>query len=199
VCQQGSDIGKLVIEAPDDVFVREITLDGHVRSGQPLALLESPNLDRQRSALLALQEHIAIIERPFRDGRIDEEITTLNTKARSLKDAADFADENVRIAEARHKAGTVHLDVLNTAKISSVQATSAYLDAILSASHAERKKIDLVDKLTSAKNKLSREVTYIDTMKIGLTILFSFNGTFKARVAANAFLKKGQIIGELET
>ena len=69
----------------------------------------------------------------------------------SLNDAATLSDENVKLAMDRANVGEVTMDVVKNAKIAAVQARSSYLDALLAASHAEWKKTDLLDKISSAK------------------------------------------------
>jgi hypothetical protein len=86
------------IEAPDDVFVdRVIIADGPVVSNQQLLVLRSPRIERMLSRLAGFQQHIEIAERPFHDGRADEEIATIVAKAKALKDAKDDLDKQVEI------------------------------------------------------------------------------------------------------
>src|SRR5690242_9941440 len=59
------------LEAPDDVFVEQLTPDGAVEANQVLMTLRSPRLERFQSRIATHQAHIAIVERPLIDGRVD--------------------------------------------------------------------------------------------------------------------------------
>jgi hypothetical protein len=197
-------MGTIVFEAPDDVFVQEIAANEQVAKGDKLIVFRSPGLDRLHASLESLLEHIAIIERPLKDGRVDEEIKTLNQKAPILKEASEAADAALVVVKnfPPHDPGAPPGDLdglraLRDAQITAAQAQCAYLDAELSASHAERKKLDLLDKIASAKNKLAREQDYLSAMAAGLTILSPNAGQFTGHVSPGAFLKKGQVAGEV--
>jgi hypothetical protein len=87
----------------------------------------------------------------------------------------------------------------STSLSSQAQAETAYLDANVAASHAERKRDDLIDKITSAKNKLAREDTYVTTMQAAMSISSPSDGRFIGYVGVNSFVKKGQEIGDINT
>jgi hypothetical protein len=78
------------------------------------------------------------------------------------------------------------------------QAKSAKIDAELSASQAERKKNDLLDKINSAKGRLSTEEVFLDTMTKAMTIMSPETGVFSPTTAVGLFLKRGTPIGVLE-
>ena len=88
---------KLSIEAPNDVHVEQVDVfDGPVKNGQQLIVLKSFNIERIAIHLAAFKEHIAIAERPFRDGRIDAEISALKQKADLLAEIKQIADKDVK-------------------------------------------------------------------------------------------------------
>jgi hypothetical protein len=66
-------MAKFSIQAPDDVIVHTISAAGKIQAGHELATLSSPRLDSLKASLSTLREHIDIIERPYHDGRVDEE------------------------------------------------------------------------------------------------------------------------------
>jgi len=70
----------VTIEAPEDAFVLVIAPEGRIALGGQLIVLKSPKLEQHRSGLVALEEHLSYLERPFTDGRIDDEIAALAQK-----------------------------------------------------------------------------------------------------------------------
>lgn len=192
-------MGKLLIEAPDDVFVTAIVADGPVVGSQVLITLRSPRLERMQSSLIALNEHIAIIERPIADGRLDQEIATMGAKTAALSQAADLTAAIVVIVQQQFLVGQVGQKEVDQANVDAIQAKTAFLDSELSSTHAELKKNDMIDKIASAKNKLIRESTYLETMNGCLSIIAPVSGTFTASSGSGFFLKKGEIIAELDT
>lgn len=190
---------QLSIEAPVDVFVSEVAKDGPILAGQKILTLESPTLDRLQSTLDSLQTHIAIIERPLLDGRLDSEITALTTKAQALQAVVTLTTDTIAKATLEGKLGIgwTYRD-FNDMQIAQVQAKNAVVDANLAASHAAQKKIDLQDKIAAAKSKLIREQAYLMRMRKALIVEATSAGIFKAQAAVGSFLRKGKVIGEIE-
>jgi hypothetical protein len=189
----------IVIQAPEDAFVSEIAKDGAVNAGQRIVVFRSPKLDRFASNLTALEELIAIRERPFNDGRVDEVISLTMQKAQALKQAADARNTLYEDSVKELQAGRIGLDTLTSRDFDRQQATSAYIDAQIAASQAEKKKSDSQDKISVAKNKLTRDRAYLAAMQAALIIQSPEDGNFSARVAVSGFLKKGQTVGEILT
>jgi hypothetical protein len=161
----------VTIEAPDDVLIVQIAAQGNVTKGQQLVALTSPRLKLERSRLIALEEHLSFLERPFNDGRIDEEIAKLADKAKLLAQAADAQIMRRDEIKAIVDSGSMgSLPTLEEENVKMFQALNSKIDADLASSHAERKKTDLLDKITSAKNKLARDRTYLDEMEKTLTV-----------------------------
>ena len=188
----------LEIEAPDDVIVSYIAPSGQVKSGQKLASLTSPNLDRMAASLVALQEHIDILLRPFNDGRLDQEIQALSQKAQALQDAFTALTQiegDVSQSYALGLTDQVHVD---QAKQSMLQAQSAKIDADIASSHAQQKKVDLFDKITSAKNRLQRENDYLTSMRGLLQVSAQRSGDFEGVAGQGSFVRKGKLIGTLK-
>ncbi len=69
----------LLIEAPEDVQVVSVT-GGHTKKGQQLVILKSFHIEMMEIQLDLFKQHVAIMERPFNDGRIDAEIALLIQK-----------------------------------------------------------------------------------------------------------------------
>jgi len=76
----------LGIEAPDDVQVLYIEADGPITQGQKLFELKSFHVDALALQIDLFRKHVEILERPFNDGRIEEEKKLLHAKADLLKE-----------------------------------------------------------------------------------------------------------------
>jgi len=86
----------LRVEAPDDVSVDAIiSNNGPVKKGQQLMRLKSVNIDRAAIQIDLFKEHIDIMERPFKDGRIDDEIALLKQKSQLLSDIVDAVQRKI--------------------------------------------------------------------------------------------------------
>jgi hypothetical protein len=190
---------KYSIQAPDDVIVNTISAAGQVQAGRELATLSSPRLDSLRASLTTLRQHIGIIERPYHDGRVDEEIQSINDKVKLLSQTINYytgdieqqLKDNIKVGEKNQVDWDEHM-----IKVYEVQ--SAMIDAQLSASQATRKKDDLLDKINSAKGRLSKEEVFLDGVTKALTITSPETGVFSPATAVGLFLKKGTSIGDLE-
>ena len=91
-----------LIEAPDDIYIVSISAaDGAVKAGQTLMILGSFSVERIENQLALFEEHINIMERPFKDGRIDEEIQMLKNKLSFLLEIN--AAMATRLKEVRDK------------------------------------------------------------------------------------------------
>ncbi len=187
----------IVIQAPEDGFVSEIAKDGAVNSGQRIVALRCPKLDRFASNLTALEELIAIRERPLNDGRADEVRSLTMQKVQALKQAADASNTIYQDLMTEQKEGQLSLDTVKSWDFDRQQATSVYLDAQIAASQAEKNKSDSLDKISAAKKKLDGDRAYLAAMQAALIIQSPEDGNFSARVAVSGFLKKGQIVGEI--
>lgn len=189
---------KLAVNAPDNVILLSLSAAGSVTEGQQLARLRCPRLERLASSLTAMETHIEIIERPFHDGRLDEEIDGMNDKIALLVDVVEKYESQLSMVEAEYEAGAKTLEDLNTANIMLFQAKAAAIDGRLSASQATRKKDDLFDKINTAKLNLRRERAFLETMVANLTITSPVSGSFEPNVATGHFVKLGDPIGEIE-
>ena len=98
---QSAATKKLVCAAPDDCYVEKLTVsNGPVKTGQVIALLSSPQMERFRTRLARLAELIAVEERPFKDGRSDEMLKAFYTVVpmRRLGGSKDIAAAGVFLA-----------------------------------------------------------------------------------------------------
>jgi hypothetical protein len=148
---------------------------------------------------VALEEHLSFLERPFTDGRIDQEIAALAQKAAIMSDAVSAQAELRRIIAIQVSQGQNTHANLYAEDIKLIQVTNAKLDADLASSHAERKKIDLQDKLASASSKIVRDRDFLNAMDNALTIRSTINnGTFHPATIVNSFVRKGHVLGRIE-
>ncbi|MET4514319.1 hypothetical protein [Bradyrhizobium sp. I1.7.5] len=73
---------RISIEAPDDVHIEQVAAKpGNIRQGDLLFKLKSFAIESMQIKIDLFKQHIAIMERPFADGRIDQEIEHLKRKA----------------------------------------------------------------------------------------------------------------------
>jgi hypothetical protein len=187
----------VIVEAPEDSFIVHIAPEGRVAENQQLIALKSPKLEQQRSSLLALEEHLSFLERPFTDGRIDEEIAALVQKEQLLSNAVTNQTQVRDIIQGRVDTGHATLDELENAQIKVIQSQNSQIDAHLASSHAARKKVDMQDKIVTAKNKIDRDKQYLDEMGKALTIISGVTGTFYPNAFAGAFVRKGHVLGKI--
>jgi hypothetical protein len=187
----------LTVEAPEDSFIVSIAPDGRVAAAQKLVVLKSPKLEQYGSSLLALEEHLSFMERPFTDGRIDEEIAALAQKEHLLADAVTAQTQARDTIQLRVSLGQATLDELDNAQIKLLQSQNAQIDAHLASSHAILKKIDLQDKINTAKNKIARDKLYLDAMNGSLHISSGIAGTFFPNAVAGSFVRKGHVLGKI--
>lgn len=94
------------IEAPDDVFVVAVHGAGNiVKAGDLILELKSYRLTQWQSRLSMYAKQVEILERPFHDGRVDDEIKLLKAKANNLKNIRDIAASRLATADSQVKLG----------------------------------------------------------------------------------------------
>lgn len=99
---------KILIEAPDDVSIESVAVqNGPVKKGDQLLRLKSFHLERMEINVALFKEHIDIMERPFKDGRIDQEIAILKQKSDLLNEIMASAQCDVDSLEEAKKAGVI--------------------------------------------------------------------------------------------
>lgn len=154
-------------------------------------------LERLQLRVAEFQHHIEVVDRPFHDGRVDDEINILHAKADILKHAKADADALVASMQDRLRVGEItDVDLLNV-QIKAASAASAFLDADLASRHAERKRNDMADKLSITRNTLRYEQTYLSMIANSLTIISQISGTFVVAVARGSFVRRGHILGTI--
>ena len=188
----------LRIEAPHDVFIDHILArDGLVKPKKALLVLCSPQLDRLIARVAAFQQHIEIAERPFHDGRVDEEVQALVQKSEYLKRALDWSEEALQSAYDRFRAGEIPQVDLDKAQVDVLHAGSAHRDAKIAADHAPKKHQDMIDKLNATKESLRQHQEFLQIMKSAMTISSPVEGQFKVLVAPGWFVRRGHVLGEI--
>jgi len=190
--------GSLRLEAPGDAFIDQVlAVNGPVRQRQQLLLLQSPLLDRLLSRISTYEEHIAITLRPFKDGRVDEEIRAIKVKHDALQDAVTLCQQIFKDQQDRLNVGQVTPVDVAAAHKDLLSAQSALADATVALNQAPAKKVDMIDKMKLASDTLSVHKKYLDAMKNAMTIYSPVSGEFKVYVGVGLFVKKGHILGEI--
>lgn len=189
----------LFIEAPDDVFVTNIAAEnGRVKSGDLLFSLKSYKLLERRNHLSLLSEQIAISERPFLDGRVNEQIEMIKKKAVDFSTMNDAAQKVLEEERRQSEVLGNNQDSYRSAVVNALQTHSAYLDADLSAHQAERKQKDAQDKIQLAKSKLDFHEKVLGELEETMMVKSGANGIFRSLVVTGLFVRKGHILGTLE-
>src|SRR5262249_1533922 len=132
--------------------------------------ISAPSIDRRRGHLEALELHVEIIERPFKDGRLDEEIKALQDKVGLLEEAIKGQTEIYESVKAQYQVGARLIYELNEAQVALYQAQCALIDGRISVSQASRKKDDLSDKVEGAKLSLKQERAILEQAEKALSI-----------------------------
>jgi hypothetical protein len=188
----------LRIEAPDDVFIDQVLAgDGPVKPKKPLLVLRSPRLDRLIARVAAFQQHIEIAERPFHDGRVDEEVQALVQKSEFLQRALEWSEEALQVANDKFRAGEIFQVDVDKAQVDVLRAGSAHIDAKIASDHAPKKHRDMIDKLNATKESLRQHQAFLQVMKSAMTISSPVKGQFKALVAPGWFVRRGHVLGEI--
>jgi hypothetical protein len=188
---------KLNIAVPEDVFVDFIAQSGSVKSGDVIARLKSWSLQHAQNHAAILREHISISERPFLDGRVDEEIALLSVKLSNLKKTVDTTTALLASEQEQFKLGMNKIHDVDDALNSLDKANNDYLDADIAVKQASRKKQEALDKIALAKKKLD----FIDTLNAAragaLTLTAVTAGTFTTEVGVGSFVQKGHHVGSI--
>ncbi len=163
--KEESNMQVLSIEAPEDVFIKSVAAPGPIKRGSVIVEFRSPLLDRMAASLQAMIDHVTVLERPFKDGRLDQEIKMYHEKESALKDACDQTEKaRATIQDEVYLGnGATQLDLAEASALAA-QAKASWLEAQISASQAERKRDDLQEQIDIAKRKLTREQQFIRTM-----------------------------------
>jgi hypothetical protein len=188
----------IVIQAPFNVFVVKVAPAGRVALGQELFVLQSYELEKMELDLSLHEEHLAIIERPFSDGRVDEEIELGKQKAKYLDEQLKQMRDNL---EWQKLQVTIGNDLFNPRgplmEVDLARTTSDHLAAKLASDQAEKQKADALAKITLGKTKLKQHSLLLSRMKAQLKITSPASGHFVPSVGAGLFSEKGNDLGEI--
>lgn len=189
----------LRLESPADAFVDQVlAAAGNVQQGAKIMVLRSPLLDRLLARITSYEQQIAISERAFLDGRVDDEITGLGQKRDSLQTAVTAQQAVLAQAQQQVKVGQVTAADVAVAQKDLASAQSALTDATVAANQAPAKKQDALDKMTVAKNSLADHKTYIQSMQAALTITSPAQGTLNIEVGPGSYVRRGHLLGEVD-
>jgi hypothetical protein len=84
------------------------------------------------------------------------------------------------------------------AQLNLFSAQSALADPTLAVEQADKKKQDLIDRIALAQTSLGIHTTYVNSLQAVMTIVAPVSGQFKLGVAALSFVKKGDVVGEID-
>lgn len=184
--------------APEDVFVEAVSItSGKVVAGQELMRLRCPNLDRFLQRLSSLKSLLDISERQFIDGRTDELLAILELERNAAWQANEAAAKRLRHATSGFEAGTMTAIDVSNAQADFDNSVARYLGAEKKLQHEPRRVADMKDRLVLSREHLLIEEAILNSLKEKLIIRSPTNGDFTARVGVGAFVKKGDICGEL--
>jgi multidrug resistance efflux pump len=187
----------IIIQAPFDVIVTKVTPSGLVKSGQPLVELRAFELDHWDVQLSLHSQHLDIVERPFRDGRVDNDIELIQKTMKLRKDEFDVAQNAFRNGGLDpYNLGTVQSPELRQAQAALEDAERRYLSAKLEADQADQRKKDSLDKIALGRSKLDQQKRLLDEMRKALIIAAPWDGTFNSLTAVGFASKKGHTLGE---
>jgi biotin carboxyl carrier protein len=188
----------LEIEAPSDVFVADVVAtDGRVSKGTLLLKLKSHFLTQSQIRLVLLREQINFAERPFLDGRVDEEIKLIKSKAKYLSQKNQDAEAKLKLAESQVQLGTLDKSEYLAIVLNYTAIKTNYLDAELASNQAEKKKQELIDKISLAKDKLRLEEDALADLMMSMEVKANADGNFTSSVAVGSFIKKGHLLGRI--
>jgi len=147
--------------------------------------------------LIAMEQHLGFLERPFADGRIDDEIAALAEKEKNLVQQVSLQQQNYDIEQEKYQQGGTSELAVFTARIPLTQTQAAQLDAQLASSQAKQKKTDMLANIASAKAKIAADKACLAELMNGLTVIARANGTFYPNVGVNSFVRKGDVLGSI--
>jgi hypothetical protein len=197
VSQGATTTGTFAIEAPDDVVVISIAPDGPVKKGDPLLSLKSFNLERMEIQLALFTEHIAILERPFIDGRVDAEIALVKAKMDALADRLKQKQDLALYYEHAMNMNLASPDQKLTSMADADAANSEYMAAKLESDQVERKKADALDRISLARSKLAQHRRLFEEMSAQLAVASPFDARFAGKSLKGLFAKKGRVLAEI--
>jgi hypothetical protein len=191
---------KIFIQAPLDVVVTSIAPAGAVKKGQKLFELRSFYLDHLALQLDLHEQHLDIIERPFKeeDGRVDLEIACAKRSAEKAQSMYTLATQQYRHDKNWETVGNYPpydprvTDEAIRAEDLDRKMQLAYAEA----SAAEKKKQDALDKIALGRSKLKQQKDLLEQMKQCLVITAPQDGNFIPQIAAGLSSKKGEVLAE---
>jgi hypothetical protein len=87
----------VVIESPEDAQIVSIDAPvGLVKKGTTLFQLRSLEVEHAKGKIELLRDHLAILERPILDGRLDAEILHLRERMKYLADAMEASEKEIK-------------------------------------------------------------------------------------------------------
>lgn len=193
-----NDARNLRCAAPEDVFVETISFtSGKVSAGQELMKLQCPNLDRFLRRLSSLKSLLDISERQFIDGRTDELLAILELERNAAIQAKEAAAKRLEEVKLGFEVGTRTLVEVSNAQADFDNAVAQNAASEKKFQHEPRRIADMKDRLALSRRHLLIEEEILNALKERLVIRAPADGDFTAHVGVGAFVKKGDICGDL--
>jgi hypothetical protein len=155
------------------------------------------HIERMEINISLFREHIAILERPFNDGRIDKEIEMVKNKAEMLNEIVNTTDKLLTYSREDYSLGKGSRDDLDAAINALGKAKVDFMAAKLTADQVDGRRDDASAKIQLAKDKLSSHEKILNDLRAAMLVHASIDGNFKSHVAPSFFVKRGHILGEL--
>jgi hypothetical protein len=155
-----------LLEAAADAVVEALPAKpGKVRQGDTLFVLKSFSLLQQQRHLTMIQETLDLAERPFLDGRIQEELDLLKTKAENFSQIAVIMNSRVESIQNGTRMG-IRLDPPDNTYINKVETltmSASHTDESGGSGTIDRSPVAHDTKTTSASDgsETSKSTTYV--------------------------------------
>ena len=187
----------IVIQAPFHVVVLEIAKAGSVASGQQLFRLGCFETEHWESQIELHEQHLEILERPFKDGRVDANITLIKGEYRLVSDEWEKSEHAFAEFLEGRKLGRGSSSDEDSARVTRDELYRKLISLKLEAEHADQKKQDSIDKLALGRQKLRRQRQLLEDAKKLLIIASPVAGKFVPRIGVGLSSKKGHVLGEI--
>lgn len=189
---------QIALTAPGEVTVLTIPVsNGQVKQGDTVATLSSIQLTRYQAMLNIYSQTLAIEQRPFSDGRVDQLVQLTQAEAAAAQTAFN---ESQSLANAQQLALSNGFNIQDelTASLIQVEDRRVELAAINNEVAQLPQKIqDAKDRLALASQQLAAQNAALAALVALLTVKAPVNGLFVASVGLGGFVKKGDPIGVL--
>jgi multidrug resistance efflux pump len=188
----------LVCAAPEDAKVSELkVLNGQVKKGQSLAVLDSTRLTLFQSQLDSFAANLDVQRKPFRNGRVDETSRNLDEEVKSREADLNLVDRTLNNAQTSSDYGYYTPTDLAQPRQRAIAARVKFYEAIFNSLQFRWKATDTKERIKISEYRLKTEREILDGLKANLEVIAPENGTFVASVGPGNFVQTGDAIGIL--